>query len=315
MIKNKEIERLKKLEKEILELRNKITKYFTYNSLQIGNIIAKLMTSFEGIDYQCSKNFFFDSQYDIELKSNNIENSCIYNSFEIKNIKKNSNSTYLPPSNFNFDNTIDYSYYVDTNNTYIKLFIDYLYEQRISNSLEEIREDQLEKLLQDFLEKTIFLQQQRKKEIEEKITKEEFEKSCLIDRKLIFNLLIYIINNYEDNINASQEKYEEWSINNDLCRLIAYHRLTINYLENEISFKVETNSHECYHDEMNCILSIDLNKDGDICFFDLKRKLLPVLNNSIYLNDFMNMIEDEYNNCNKISIDKLQEFLILLKNN
>ena len=63
-----EIKKLKKLQQEAINLKDKIVKYSTYDSVQIGNIIAKLMTLFEGIEYCFSKNRLFFSDYDYSIQ-------------------------------------------------------------------------------------------------------------------------------------------------------------------------------------------------------------------------------------------------------
>ena len=314
-----EIIELKKLQKEETEIRNKINKYSTYNSLQIGNIIAKLMTNFEKVEYHCSKNnlSFLDYDYCIEPKYNR---DNIYPSFKFKNIKHdnffvNREECYLVPSNYKTNNS--------QNNEieYIQFFIDYLYEKRSNRLLLEVSELDLEEILQEFLKLTENLQEQRMfeitKELEKRIKEQkrkEFEKSCMIDRKLIFNSLTYVINHYEDNMSAKQEKEEEWKRNYNWSKLTCYHKLTINSNDKEVCFKTEIDSKGCYPDEEYCGIYIDINKDTSICFFDLKNKLLPIIDNSNYLNEFMNMIENLYYEGKKINNSDIQEFLILLSN-
>lgn len=326
-----EIKELKKLQQEEIELKNKIKIFSTYDSVLIGNVVVKLMTSFEGIEYCCSKNdiCFLNCDYRIEPKSNNRDNMYIYPSYKIKNIKQErlffdtsdkKEMCYLPPSSFKSNASSRYnSRNKDTE--YIQLFIDYLYERRSSKSLEKISNIELEEVLKEFLEITNDLQHQRKTEIIEKIEarikqqkRKEFEESCVIDRKLIFNSLAYIINHYEDNISAIQEKEKEWSRNWQWSELTGYHKLTIKSEDKEVCFKAEVDSQGCYPDEEYCGVYIDINKDTNVCFFDVKRKLTPILKNSNYAINFINMIENLYNEGEDITSDKVREFLVLLSN-
>ena len=66
----KELDRLQQY-KSILE--NKIESYSLYNSLEIGEIIAKLMSKFEGIDYYFTERNGFDllsGNFDYNIESN-----------------------------------------------------------------------------------------------------------------------------------------------------------------------------------------------------------------------------------------------------
>lgn len=323
----KEIKELKQLQQEEGELKNKIVKYSTYDSVPIGNIVAKLMTSFEGIEYYFSKCdlFFSDYDYVIEPKSNNRDIINIYPSYNIKNIKQErfffdpsekKEQCYLPPSSFN-----RFHHSPKKDIEYIQLFIDYLYERRSSKSLEEISEKELEQILQEFLDISIELQEQRKKEVEEKIKEQrkkqkrrEFEESCVIDRKLILNSLAYIINHYEKNMSAKLEKEEEWSRSFDWSKLIGYHKLTIHYNEEEVCFKSIIDCNGCYPDEEYCGVYIDMDKKTDICFFELKHTLSPVLKNSNYILGFMNNIEEMYLTKQNITTEDINQLLVNIAN-
>lgn len=290
-----EIKELKELQQEEINLKNKIVKYSTYDSVKIGNIITKLMTLFEGIEYCFSKNSVRD--YCIKPKSNNRDIMYIYPNYKIRNIKQErisfdtnekKESCYLPPSSFRENPSLRHRSQ-NKNLEYIQLFIDYLYERRSSKLLEEIDEKELEEILQEFSSVSIELQQQRKKEIEEKIKeriskqkRKAFEKSCVIDRKLILTSLAYVINHYEENISAKLEKEEEWSRGWTWSELIGYHKLTINFNDKELFFKAKIDSEGCYPDEEYCGVSIDINKNTDICFFDIKEELSPILKHSNY---------------------------------
>ena len=239
------IKSLKRIEQEELELYNKINKLSTYEMPKIGNIIAKLMTQFEGIPYHCIKNdrAFRDCNYFIEPKDKRFAMDSIYSSYKLKGIDKFFSSKdetslcLLQLSTFASNNGRITKY----TESYIQVFIDYLYEKRSSQSLYEISSEKLDEFLQEFLEMSKILQLQRKKEIEKLLEKrlllkkrEEYEKSCLIDRKLIFNSLAYIINRYEENMSAIQETEEEWSRSSQWSELYGYHKLTIKFNGEEV---------------------------------------------------------------------------------
>ena len=327
----KEIKELKELQQEEIKLKNKIKKYSTYDSVQIGNIIAKLMTLFEGVEYYCSKNNLFFLNYDryIIPKSNNENDLYIHPSYKIKNIKQErypfdpsdkKDICYLSPSSFNPNTSTQYNSQ-NKDIEYIQLFIDYLYEKRSSKLLEEISEIELEEILQEFLKITNNLQQQRKIEIADKMEEQreqrrrkEFENSCVIDRKLIFNSLTYIMNHYEKNMSAIQEKEEEWSRSSQWSELRGYHKLTIQSGDEKVCFKTEIDSNGCYPDEEYCGVYIDINKNTNICFFDIKKTLLPVLKNSNYAIVFMNSIEEKYLEKQNITFEDIQQLLANITN-
>lgn len=321
-----EVKEVKKLQQEEIELKNKIKKYSTYDSVLIGNIIAKLMTAFEGIEYCCSKNsvaFFLDCNYCIDPKSNNRDNIYIYPNYQIKNIKQDRHffdtsekqeMCYLPPSSFR-SNTSSQHNARNNDIEYIQLFIDYLYERRSSKSLLEISEINLEEILQEFLEITNDIQQKRKTEIADKIEtrikqqkRKEYEKSCVIDRKLIYNSLSYIINHYESGMVAKKQADEEFPY--------GYHKLIIEYDDKQIIYSALVDKIDCYPDEEYCFLGyhMDIDKDTNIPFFDIKNKLFPIINNSTYVKVFMDMIENLYSESKDITADNIQEFLILISN-
>ncbi len=319
-----EIKELKELQQEEIRLKNKIVKYSTYDLVQIGKIIAKLMTLFEGIEY-----YFSNYDYCIEPKSSNRDIMYIYPDYEIKNMKQEKlffdisekkEKCYLPPSDFS-KNTSSQYHLQNKDIEYIQLFIDYLYERRSSESLEEISEKGLEGILQGFLEISIELQQQRKKEIEEK-TKEqiqkqkrrEFEKSCVLDRRLILNSLAYIINHYEENMSAKLEKEKEWFRRSQWSELIGYHKLTIHYNDRDICFKSKIDSEGCYPDEEYCGVYIDMNKHTDICFFEIKNALSFVLRDSNYLLGFMNSIEEVYLEKRNVTTEDIHQFIVDISN-
>lgn len=325
-----EVKELKKLQQEETALKNKIIKYSTYDLIEIGNIIAKLMTSFEGKQYFCSTNdLLWGCNCCIKPRSNNIDDIYIYAFYKIKKLKQEGlffdtsekrDKCYLPPSNFHSNNSSKVnSKYNDTK--YVQVFLDYLYQRRSSELLEEINEKELEEILQEFLEISIELQQQRKEEIEGKIKEQiqkqkrrEFEKSCVIDRELILNSLAYIINHYEENMSAKLKKEEEWSGGSQWSVLTGYQILTINYNNRELCFKAKIDSLGCYPDEEYCGGHVDMHKHSAICFFEIKNELYPVLKNSNYLLEFMNSIEEMYLEKQNIITEDIQQLLVNISN-
>lgn len=325
-----EVKELKKLQQKEVELKNKIIKYSTYDLMEIGNIIAKLMTIFEGKQYYCARNnLLWGDDYCIEPISYNVDDMSIYAFYKFKKLKQEripfdasekKDKCFLPPSSFHSNNSsTTNSKYGDTE--YAQVFLDYLYQRRSSKLLEEINEKDLEKILQEFLEISIELQKHRKDEIERKIEEKiqyqkrrEFEKSCVIDRKLILSSLAYIINHYEEDMSAKLEKKEEWSRSSQWSELTGYQILTINYNNKEIYFKAKIDSEGCYPDEEYCGVYVDMNKHSDICFFEIKSELSSALKSGNYLLEFMNSIEGMYLEKQNITVKDIQQLLANISN-
>ena len=187
------------------------------------------MSQFEGVDYKCSKtglDFTWNSDYRIDPVSSKSPLYC-HPGFKIRNIEENKPSYYkenkdepaycfITPSNLKSGPSIKFC----TGNNdinYVQIFLDYLYVKREQNNLIELSDEDLEEILQSFLKESVELQQERKIQIEEIIKEKEkikrekdFKASCMIDRNLIYNALIYIINNYDKGLYARQEKIKDW---------------------------------------------------------------------------------------------------------
>lgn len=311
---SEEAKKIKNIKDEIYELNKKIEKYSKYNTVQIGNIIAKLMTSFEGIKYSCVKNdvFFLDCDYSIEAVSNDRNFDTIYYNVRIKSLMKKKSIfdkedltkiCLMPPTGFNQNENLP---------LYVQMFIDYLYERRTSKSLERITEKEIEKIEKEFLEITQELQEQRKSEIEkakqEKIEeekKEKFQKSCLIDRKLIYNSLSHVINNYEEGMTCKKEK--------EICGFSAYHKLIIEKGEKREVYEELIDHDDSYPDEFY-EGNLNMNKDTDICFFNLKRRISYLIEDSVYPKKFMNMVEELYKEKKNITVDDIHQILVIISN-
>ena len=150
------------------------------------------------------------------------------------------------------------------------------------------------------------MKQQRKK----------FENSCVIDRMLIFNSLLYIINHYENDMIARLDFYEEWDYGNQWSELKGYHKLIINYKDNEFVYKTLIDTFGCYPDEEYCFRGAHINPNTrtDIPFFSLKDTLYLPIQHSTYLKDFFDMLEILYDNKKNITSDDIKEIHIVLSN-
>ena len=315
-----ELKLLKKLETERSELENKIKKLSTYNIEQIGIILAKLMKQFEGVEYCCEKNYFYNNKYNISpQKSHNNEFRNVYSSLSL--------STINNPNLFNIEEErkcILYpsSYSSNISIEYIQKFIDYLYEERNAKSLYEITNEQIVQILNNFINISLQLQLERKKEIQLSIEKniqrkkkKEFEQSCLIDRRLIYNSICYIINHYDDNLSATQTTETNRSASNQWITLDGYSNLIISKGDSEITYSTLVDNDGCYPDEEYCGgLHVNLQKDTKICFFELKEQIIRIVKDSYYVKSFIEMIENEFYNNHEITYEYIEKILIGLSN-
>lgn len=313
------IKELNRIKEEKLALEKRIKILSSYKIEQIINIITKLMEIFEGIEYSYENSFFSNSQYNICPKKNwNNEFINIYPSLSLKiiNVKRflsnEENFVFLPPSSYESSISVEY----------IQKFIDYLYMERSKNNLFEITNKQLEQVLNKFINLSLQLQLERKKEIKLLIDKniqqkkeKEFKKSCLIDRKLIYNALCYIVNHYESNINATQTFEKERYDSSDWITLNCYHKLIVTSDNLNITFSSLVDSAGCYPDEEYCgPLCVNMKKPTNICFFDLKEKIIPILKNCYYVKSFIEAIENGFYEGIEITHSYIESLLIELSN-
>lgn len=315
------VKELKKIKDEKLALEKKIKTLSSYKIEQIADIITKLMEFFEGIEYFYENSFFDNNEYNIFPKKNGTNEFInIYPSLSLKitNTKQflsdeESSICFLPPSPYESCISVEY----------VQKFIDYLYVERSKNNLLEITNEQLEQILNNFIKSSSQIHLERKKEIANKIEtkikqqkRKEFEESCVISRKLIYNSLSYIINHYESDMIARKQGDEEWSYKSQWSELYGYHKLIIEYDSKKTIYSTVVNKIGCYPDEEYCFrgFHIDTDEDTKIPFFDIKNKLLPIINNSTYIKNFMSMIENLYYENKNITTDNIQEVLVLISN-
>lgn len=315
------VKELKKIKEDKLALEKKIKALSSYKIEQVTYIITKLMEIFEGIEYSYENSFFDNNRYNIFPKKNRTNEFInIYPNFSLKIINtkqflsdEESSICFLPPSPYESCISVEY----------VQKFIDYLYVERSKNNLFEITDEQLEQILNNFIKSSSQIQLERKKEIASKIEakikqqkRKEFEESCVISRKLIYNSLSYIINHYELDMIAKKQVDEEWSYKSQWSELYGYHKLIIEYNDKQIIYSAVVDKIGCYPDEEYCYRGFHINTDEDtnIPFFDIKNKLLPIINNSTYIKTFMNMIENLYYENKDITADNIQEVLVLISN-
>ncbi len=333
----KEIEELKKeiksREKQIEDLKVKINKYSRYKCSTIGNTIAKLVTIYEGEEYQCTIREK-ENQYIIIKKDKNTYEYPIYT---IKTLANEEHMCCLSPSKYNIlekrrDNIESLIIeFLDNSPGYIQLFIDYLYKIRSSKEIDDFNQKELYQALKEFLSETKELQGRVRRAREEIKRKREIEKkrirfinSCIIDRKIMYHIILYIIKYYEENIFGKEEferqdkdSYFDWYNGYEKISESLYHNLIIEYNDKKIKYKAFVDSGKTYI-EPDCYCSrevyLDVNKNTDINFFEIKRHLSSVIDNSTYLKIFFERLELAYKEQNPITADILEEILADISN-
>ena len=93
----------------------------------------------------------------------------------------------------------------------------------------------------------------------------------------------------------------------------AYHKLIIEKGErsevyNELIDHNNSYFDECFEEDLN------MNKDTDICFFDLKRRISYLIEDSVYPKKFMNMVEELYKEKKNITVDDIHQILVIISN-
>lgn len=314
-----EMVKLKMLENQVCEINKKINMYSTYEVEQIGNALLKLMEQFEGINYCIEKNFLFfekiiiTPKYRLKAEYDHVYKDYCFETEEKKYYfdDKDEKKCILYPSSYNSKNEFNY----------IQVFIDFLFNERVSKKLFGITDEQLDQLLCSFISLSKELQKKRKIEIDsaiqnnlEIIKKKEFEKSCNIDRKLIFNTLVYILNNYENGIIAGIFNEEEKEYSSQWTNLNGYSVLSISDGDKLVKYKALVDTYGCYPDEEYCGMRINMSKDSKINFFEFRKELSCILKECNYANYFLDLIEDEFNKTKNINSNLIESILIDLSN-
>ncbi len=295
-----EVIKLRRLEQEENELEKRVINCFLYDIKVIGKILVKLMSIFEGVEY-CLDNSP-DLIYDYYLHPKECDNKYKYiysrlGIIKIRNIiNEEKEICYLPSSNIKIKNKYQ-KYETIIKTTYIQKFINYLNEQRFINDNKSIDEEFFEKCLQDFIDSSKELQIERTKEIKRAVImqrgreeRKKFEDTCFIERTIIYDALSYIINNYEDDLIASQtidEISENWIVTE------AYHILTIKRNNSAIAYRTEIspNNHK---------------QETQIPFFNFKKTFEPLLDDTSHTITFLNSIEKMFYDGKKVTKEDIE---------
>lgn len=328
-----DIEKLKKIVSEKTMLEKKIEMLSIYEIEDIGDIIAKLMTRYEEVEYECKKSshYFHDSDYSIRpvVRESGVLSGCelgFVSNMKFKKLQFDYGEKpicFLPPSGYldvvndSLSDKSSYYTYID----YIQKFIDYLYDTKSRENITKFSKERIEVLLNEFLENTKEEQYFHKKEhIKKEMKRKEreqiygHERLYKVDRNSVFNAISYIVNNCSDDMNAVQQKYSEWERTGGWSTLIVYHKLSIKSDIDSRIFIAEVDRDWCYPDEEIGGVIVDYGKQTYIDYFELKNSLYPILNKNPYCTEFMKLIEDRFNDTKILTAIDVEELLNLVKN-
>ena len=172
-----ELEKIKDLKRKLQNTKEQIKKYSYYDIDDIGEVIAKVMTAYEGIDYMAvrywfnmNENDFYDYYTPSGYDKNSFQTVHVlprakesdeYARYRMKISKEvGNNKCYLPPA-----------YYTPHKKCYYMMdFLNYLYTKKVENDIIDDKEFYL-KVADEFIENT-------KEEIEERqnMIKIEYQK-------------------------------------------------------------------------------------------------------------------------------------------
>ena len=113
-----------------------------------------------------------------------------------------------------------------------------------------------------------------------------FEKSCLVDRKSMFNNICHLVNCCDD---MSAEVLNEYVSGNSSV----FQKIVINYDNKEFSYKTLVDNIECYPDEIYDVCA-DANKDTNINFFEIKYYLKGIISGNELLKRYFDFIENYF---------------------
>lgn len=327
-----EIEKIKEFKAEIEKLAEQIKRDSAYECLEIGDIIAELVTIYENKEYRClvtEPSFASEREYII---TENQYKSPIYRIKITKTLDDKKDICCLFPSEYKSLQEAKtgktFIEWLNEGPEYIQLFIDYLYKRRTNKKAEKIDKKELNLILKAFVEETKELQDQTRQKREEieryrKISEEKsrFQSSCVINRKMMYHIILYIIKYYEENMFAKDETQRKITYYHDdgqgyEISEALYHNLIIQYNGKKISYQtyVDSNKDHIDYEDNFTGLDLDANQDTKINFFKIKNKLLPAIDNSVYLKEFFKKLESTYESQISITTDKLEELLADISN-
>ncbi len=325
MSKIKEINELKRLEESYIALKEKIEKFSTYDPNLLATFISKVMTAYENKEFEVKKeeNVFIGNRIFVAA-SEEPEKSISFKLFSYDFEEKEFYDTFDDNRNLSVMFPSGYLKESEDDNNYLEEYFNYLFKERIKDNKEEIDEEYLEKVTNDFIENTKDEQkcyQNSKKEDSTDVI-EEYMNNCEVERTSFFKAIGYIINNYTD-IKAIEKIDEEKNSFEKFNSLKVTHSIILSSDKYEFANKtIEYNKTISYPKNFNEKLVDYANYNSIIeCLGD------DLINNCIILDDFLSNIYDMFLETQKVEkedvvellecykIDRVKTKLLSVKNN
>jgi len=291
---------MQQLKNDLDILNTQIEIYSMYDKKDIAEVISRLMTSYEGVKYYYK--FLYDinnnekcviipvnnDKYSLKLTLSNLYNSQSYQ-------KNSDDKFFLPPSIYSNEKVLKIKYVQD--------FINFIFNYRNEKNVIELNKSTLNNLLTEYLNNTKlnqFLRQNDKKNYASLKDSEErrieFEKNCTVSRKAIFECIISILNDYEDNNVTARnqlEEYPHYNDNNETITYSLYDTLFIYRLKKKFKFEVLVTEDTVSKYELE-FKNIDYKMDTQINYFKLKEKIQSIFWDCVNLKSFMNGLEVKF---------------------
>ncbi len=296
---------MKNLNMDVSELEMFIEKYSIYNYRFLSVIITKLMTNFEGVEYQAIPyfNIYTDLKYLI-CENDLTKYPWEFNLPTLKYSKYNKVlfdkydrefKCLFSPSGYpgSFENKEDDLFYIQD-------FADYLFKIRVEKNIVNISLCELEKLLEEYLKITIKQQKERqnkriestKKKKEERVIK-DFQYCCNVDRQTFLSSIVYLINNYSNDRYFAAEQLKEERQNSTTLVLYQNIKIVDKYENKVLSFDGLIDVDAIYPEEEK-YKYINKNKDMNISFYNVKKEFKSLEDNCEIYKIFMDKIESLY---------------------
>lgn len=288
---------MKKRREELKQIDSEIERISIYNAKNIGPILAKLMTEFEGIEYVY--NPLYDDirerevqEFPIKLHIPNLENELKYN--KLSNKPK---QYFLPPIGF-----LEEEYIKNDALDYVRCFIEYLNTKRIEEKLYTIDDTKLEELLNHYIkikESNIQTRHNCRMEYINQLTSEKLEKErqekCMIDRTSFFSALVYLLNHdntFEFNAFQKYENIIEETNGGPIIK--SYHTISAHTLLHKVKASSKIASTKVlYGTDLNEV-KIDFDNNNLINFYKFKEQIIILYTNSILVKEFIDKLEEIY---------------------
>ena len=319
------IKELNKMKNDILSLELYVEQNSIYNLEEIAESIKNLMNAYEGVDYEVTYRYDeYNNEKCIITEKNRMNFSLM---FIVPNTDKmrhkyllrgnEENYCFFPPSEYS-KNTIN------SDLSYIQSFIDYIFNYRTENKIENFNKQDLEICFINFINEKKYDQEIHKKNRKNHNHSRKnseldnsFKKKCMLSRKTLFSNIISLVNNHEGFFTIAEHyKHTDWedNISKHTKILNQYDTLSISHYNNLFDYSVLIDSCEVNEDELENAV-VDDKADTLINFFELKNTIEELLKYNPILKKYMDNVEKNLLYKNYLSEDELNDIYLTIVNN